>query len=63
MCHFLLRPTDQLLNGGVQGLKTYSETVPWLEWLTFKFAENDGPAVRYKEVASIACTADEEHLS
>ncbi|CAM9623306.1 unnamed protein product, partial [Ectocarpus sp. 8 AP-2014] len=38
-----------LLNGGVQGQKTYSETVPWLEWLTFKFAENDGPAVRYKE--------------
>lgn len=43
-------PPVQLLNGGMQGEKTYSEVVPWLEWLTFAFAEDEDPAVRYMEV-------------
>ncbi|CAN0329358.1 unnamed protein product [Pylaiella littoralis] len=38
-----------LLNGGVQGEKTYTEVVPWLEWLTFSFAENEPDALRYFE--------------
>ncbi|CAM9660288.1 unnamed protein product [Ectocarpus sp. 12 AP-2014] len=38
-----------LLNGGVQGEKSYSEAVPWMEWLTFKFGEHEDPAIRDAE--------------
>lgn len=42
----------QLLNDGFQGDKTYSEAVPWLEWLTFDFSDNVTDAYRYSQVSN-----------
>lgn len=40
----------QLLNGGVQGEKTYPEIAPWLERITFNFA-SDEKALRSLDVS------------
>ena len=40
----------QLLNGGVQGEKTYPEIAPWLERITFSFASKE-EALRSPEVS------------
>lgn len=40
----------QLLNGGVQGEKKYTEVVPWLESLIFHFEESEPVEIRTLEV-------------